>query len=236
MKVLFITIATGKYYENFVENLFNSLKENTIFNFDFLCFTDNDDNTDFAKIHTPHLPFPLNTLLRYEIINNSKNYIIKYDYTFYFDADMVAVGKINEEIISDSVHVIHPGFYNKNKNEYSYERNEKSRAYMKLEDGEFYYQGCFQGGKTKEFIKMCEYLKCNIREDLKNNIIAEWWDESHMNKYRFLNPPTKILSPDYALPSNWYGKKEKDANTDINYISNNPVLLHINKNIESIRV
>ena len=41
-----------------------------------------------------------------------------------------------------------------------------------------YYQGCFQGGTVKNFLKITEVLSTNIQKDLNNNYIAEWWDES----------------------------------------------------------
>lgn len=262
MKVLFFTIATDKYYDFFIENLFNSLKKHVKFDFDFVCFTDKQNVTSFKTIKISHLPFPLNTLLRYEIFCENEKIFKKYDYVFYLDADMLLVGDIGQEIISDVVNVLHPGFYNKNREYFSYEKNEKSTAYMSPEQGINYYQGCVQGGKTDLFLEMCYVLKQNIRIDLKNNIIAEWWDESHMNKYRFLNPPTKILSPDYALPSEWFGvKRECTVETlfeekiiidsvgdlklieeekqivhwNINYESSDVKILHIKKDHESIR-
>lgn len=240
MKVLISTIATGKYYELFSHNLFCSLIKHAKFNFDFLCFTENNSKSEFEKIFIPHLPFPLNTLLRYEIFSENERKILKYDYFFYLDADMIAIGDIEKDIISDSVHVLHPGFYGKNRSCYSYERNEKSTAFMKDSEGEKYYQGCFQGGRSDCFIKMSNNLKNNIREDLKNNIIAEWWDESHMNKYRYSNAPTKILNPDYAYPSEWLEKTDNThvnkSDIEINYISENPKILHIKKDHKNIRI
>jgi len=263
MKVLFFTIATDKYYDFFIENLFNSLKKHVKFDFNFVCFTDKKNITEFKTVNTQHLPFPLNTLLRYEIFVENHKLFKKYDYVFYLDADMVLVGDIGQEIISDVVNVLHPGFYEKHRQNFPYEKNEKSTAHMTEEEGVNYYQGCFQGGKSDLFLNMCYELKQNIRKDLKNNIIADWWDESHMNKYRFLNPPTKILSPDYALPSEWlnikkqclveemfedvlivnelgYQKLTKEKvgeviECNINYESADPKILHIKKDHESIR-
>lgn len=263
MNVLFFTIATDKYYDFFIENLFNSLKKHVKFHFDFVCFTDKQDVSLFKTIKISHLPFPLNTLLRYEIFMDNKDIFKKYDYVFYLDADMVLVGDIEEDIISDVVNVSHPGFYQKNRQDFSYEKNEKSTAYMREDEGTEYYQGCFQGGRTDLFLEMCSVLRENIRKDLKNNIIAEWWDESHMNRYRFFNPPTKTLSPDYALPSEWFGVKKEytieeiftenhvESSTghlilektkigeifhyNINYESQNPKILHIQKDHNNIR-
>ena len=39
------------------------------------------------------------------------------------------------------------------------------------------------GGKTIDFLKMSDLLEKNIDIDEKNNYIAIWHDESHLNKY-----------------------------------------------------
>lgn len=214
MKVLFFTIATDKYYDFFIENLFNSLKKHVKFDFDFVCFTDKQNVTSFKTIQISHLPFPLNTLLRYEIFCKNEKLFTKYDYVFYLDADMILISDIGQEIISDSVNVEHPGFWGKNREDFPYEKNEKSTAYMNQDEGTQYYQGCLQGGRSDDFLNMCKVLAENIRIDLKKNIIAEWHDESHMNRYRFCHPPTKVLSPDYALPSEWLGLKKETVSVE----------------------
>jgi histo-blood group ABO system transferase len=263
MKILLFTIASGKYYDSFIIDLYQSMKQYVQFEFDFICFSDNTVEDGITKIQIQHLPFPLNTLLRYEIFTQNADVFKKYDYVFYLDADMKIVGEITKDIVSDSVNVLHPGFYEKSRDCFAYEKNEKSLAYVDPEEGTNYYQGCFQGGRTDLFLKMCYELRENIRKDLKNNIIAEWWDESHMNRYKINNPPTKILLPDYALPSEWLGVRKECITEDIiepqlitnkigqlvvenikvgeknlcniNYESTDPKILHIKKNHESIR-
>ena len=213
MKVLFFTIASGKYYDNFIKNLFQSMKQHVKFKFDFICFSDATAKDGIKKINIQHLPFPLSTLLRYDIFVQNVDVFKKYDYVFYLDADMKIVGEITKDILSDSVNVLHPGFYQQSRDCFPYEKNENSLAYVASEEGTDYYQGCFQGGRTDLFLNMCHELRDNIRKDLSNNIIAEWWDESHMNRYKINNPPTKILSPDYALPGEWFGVEKQCETT-----------------------
>lgn len=263
MKVLFFTIATDKYYDFFIDNLHKSLQNHFKIDFDFICFTDKKNNKEFKTITISHLPFPLNTLLRYEIFFENRKVFEKYDYVFYLDADMIMIEDVGDEIISEVVNVIHPGFWQKPRKTYPYEKNSRSTAFVGEDSGLKYYQGCFQGGGAGSFIKMCEVLRENIRLDLKNNIIAEWHDESHMNKYLISNPPTLELAPDYALPSEWLGVKkqcftehiteniveigvlgqrihksiiiEEIEHCNINYESSSPKILHIKKDHESIR-
>ena len=50
---------------------------------------------------------------------------------------------------------------------------------------------------------MAKIITENIYQDLKNNIIAIWHDESHLNRFYIDNKPTLILSPSYCYPESW---------------------------------
>jgi histo-blood group ABO system transferase len=113
---------------------------------------------------------------------------------------MSFVSPIKEEILFDLIAVQHPGHVNKPKHLFTYERNMKSTAGMKYEDGDFYYAGGFNGGKAEEFLKLSKELDKNIDKDKEEHIIAKWHDESHLNKYFWLNKPKRILSPLYCWP------------------------------------
>ena len=56
---------------------------------------------------------------------------------------------------------------------------------------------------SSEFVNMCKLLRNNIEENLRDNYIALWHDESYMNRYMIDNPPTVILPPTYAQPESW---------------------------------
>ena len=210
MKIAYITTATGKY-STFIDELVNSGKLNFFPNdeTDFIIFTD-DETQNFKKeknkkiVFQKQSEFPYDTLKRYHFVN-SIEHMLNYDYLFYGNVNMVFKEKISHNILPDETQnnllaVAHPGYYDKKNIEYPYERNSKSTAYIKHgEEGNMYYQGCFYGGKKEDFLKMSRELQKNIDEDLKNNIIAIWWDESHTNKY-FMKFPPKALSPAYAFP------------------------------------
>jgi hypothetical protein len=64
-----------------------------------------------------------------------------------------------------------------------------------------YCQGCLIGGKTEEFLNMCEYISSQIDDDLSKNIHPKAWDEPYMNKYLHSKNPL-ILDPGYSFPDN----------------------------------
>jgi histo-blood group ABO system transferase len=115
------------------------------------------------------------------------------------------VGEVGTEIIGDRVGTIHPGFYHKTRlSNVALEKRPQSLAYIPPNTIENYFAGGFNGGSTQEFINMSKQISKNINLDLQNhNIIAEWHDESHMNKYFHENKPTVKLSPSYCYPESW---------------------------------
>ena len=129
----------------------------------------------------------------------------KYDYIFYLDADMGIVDYVGEEVLTDRLGVQHPGFFAENKkqgtpDEKVYENGLKSTAYTKKEDIKQYCCGGFNGGSSKEFLKMSQTIVNNINKDMENEIMALWHDESHLNRYFVDNPPTKTLDCGYCAP------------------------------------
>ena len=209
MKIGLIVIATGKY-DVFINPLYESFKKYFLINCDtkMVVFTDKKiTNNEIITIYHEHLGWPNATLKRYHIFDKNKELLSKFDYLYYCDADMLFVDYVGYEILGELVGTIHPGFYNKYG---TYETNLLSLAYVKPNEGKKYYAGGFNGGKSEKFLMMCEVIKNNIDIDLKNNIVAIWHDESHLNRYFIDNPPTIELSPSYCYPENWnipYNKK-----------------------------
>jgi histo-blood group ABO system transferase len=201
MKIGFIIIATSKYTD-YISALIDSINKHIkIINaeINFAVFADCEQN-NIPFLRVPHLPWPLVTLLRYNIITEYEQYLKNQDYLFYIDADMLVVNDIGSEILGDLVAVEHYGFYGRDKQYFTYERNEKSTAFIKEGDGEKYYAGGFLGGKTENFLSMSKTIAENVNKDLNNNIIAVWHDESHLNRYLIDNQPTIILPPMYCYP------------------------------------
>lgn len=224
-KVAILTIATGKYISMF-ENLQNSIFDKFLPNHEktIFLYTDCDypstDTIKVNKIH--HLPWPLNSLLRFNYFNSIIDELKRYDLIYYMDSDIVVNSIIDNEVIPKNNEILAVQHYWYENLIGTYElKNKNSTAYVdesSLSIGQ-YCQACFFGSKTEDFIKMNSTLNNNVIEDLKNNIIAIWYDESHLNKY-ILNVPCKRLHSGYAHPSVY----------DIS-INKNPVkLIHKNSN------
>jgi len=209
MKICILTIATNKYIQ-FVERLLDNIEENFLNGHEIQCllFTDHEvetsDNVRVCQID--HEPWPMPTLKRYNYFVKEKEFISQFDYCFYFDVDMGLVDKVGDEVLSDLVATMHPyqSFYPKE--ERSYDRNEKTLAYVPVgEEGELYYAGGFNGGSTKRFLEMAEVLADRVTKDLDNGVIALWHDESQMNRYLIDNPPTLSLTPSYCFAEEHMG-------------------------------
>uniref|UniRef100_A0A3B4AIF9 Uncharacterized protein n=1 Tax=Periophthalmus magnuspinnatus TaxID=409849 RepID=A0A3B4AIF9_9GOBI len=106
-----------------------------------------------------------------------------YPYIFCLDVDSIFENRFGTEALGESVAVLHSHYYTVKQDEFTYDRNPKSKAYMKT--GDYYYHAALFGDK-------------------KNNVEALWHDESHLNKYYWLHKPTKLLSPEYCWDDSFY--------------------------------
>ena len=209
-KIGILIICTGNY-TIFFDELYESsekffLKENIK---TYYVFTDGiiSHKKNVKIIHQKVLGWPYDTMMRFHMFNSISDILEKEDYLFFLNANMVFNDYVNEEVIPNESNnflmgVNHPGFYNTTKENYSYERRKESSFYISNNDGNFYFQGCFNGGRSKEFLEMSKFLSEKIDEDLNKNIIPIWHDESALNwYYKDKNP--LILSPGYAYPETW---------------------------------
>ncbi len=231
MKVAIIFIGTSKYL-NFLPGYYNKIHENFLPNSKktFLVFTDGEgDFPDDVKLYEQeHLSWPYITLKRFEIINKAREEIIKNDWLVFLDADTLVVDTVLEKDFFSSkplFGVWHPchhlGMSPHNKFPGAFETNPLSLACIETEK-EFpsiYYQGCLWGGKIPEVIDMIDELEERTNTDLKNNTIAVWHDESHLNKYFFEHKDQiNTLGPEYAYPEVFDG-----------YCNFSPKIMHLAK-------
>lgn len=223
MKITFCTIATDKYIR-FFEGWKQSIKDLVLplCEKHFILFTDvSYDGSDTSVVKINHLPWPLNTLLRFNYIHNELP-SHSMDYVYYMDVDCHVVNLIGEEIlppIGQLVAVEHPW---QHENSEIYERNINSTACVIDNKGIHYFQGCFFGGHMSDVIKMVTKLNENINKDLSHNYIAIWHDESHLNKYFIENPP-KQLNCGYAYPDPKLWQQTLDVEQKIIHRNNHAV-------------
>lgn len=219
MTVAIAFIGTSKYL-NFLPQYYENIHENFLPNTEktFLVFTDGDGEfpEDVKVYPQEHLEWPYITLTRFEIINKAREEIIKHDWFIFLDADTLVVDKVlEEEFFSDKplFGVWHPchnlGMPPHNKIPGAFETNTLSLAYIDFSIDNYpkhYYQGCLWGGKVPEVLNMIDELQDRTNKDLKNNVIAIWHDESHLNKY-FIEHQDQVntLSPEYAYPELFSG-------------------------------
>ena len=207
----FLVVATNKYIQ-FVGPLVESMYEYLDAGFELKVFIFTDSHTvpdGTICVEQEHRPWPLPTLLRYQMFSRHESLFSACDYLFYCDADMRFVGPVDDAILGKRVAVLHPGYYNKPRQAFTYEKRPQSRAYVRPNEGDHYYCGGFQGGETEVYLKMASTISRWVDDDLDQKIIAVWHDESHYNRYLIDNQPTHILSPSYCYPESWILPFEK---------------------------
>jgi hypothetical protein len=186
----------------------------------FYVFTDKNDifgekkNEDIVKTYIEHKEWPYNTLLRFKIFNDHSHLFKHCDYLFFYNANTFFLNDIStDEILPDknsdylvalsNNDICYP---NKKIDEYPYERNPQSSAFIPYGKGTYYFRGGFNGGRTEEYLNLIKYCQNNTNADLKSNIIAKWQDESHLNKY-LLDKNIKIVYTIYGKAEEWKNPK-----------------------------
>ncbi|KAM9351765.1 globoside alpha-1,3-N-acetylgalactosaminyltransferase 1-like isoform 2-T2 [Symphorus nematophorus] len=135
---------------------------------------------------------------RMEIIQNLiEEKLQVHDYIFCLDVDSKFHGRWGTESLGGLVAVVHPGYFKVDRSRFPYERRPESRAYIAAEDGDFYYCGGAFGGVLKEVHLLAKTCRHNFEADSMIDIEAAWQEESHLNRYMWVNKPSKLLSPEY---------------------------------------
>lgn len=128
-------------------------------------------------------------------------------YIFCMDVDMRFHGRVGPEALGRLVAAIHPWFYTYTRNQYPYERRTVSKAYIPLDQGDFYYQANIFGGTLEDIHRLTKMCREHLEVDKSKGVEAVWQEESHLNWYLLRNKPTKLLSPEYV----WDDAKEQAA-------------------------
>ena len=204
MRLGLLLIATNKYTD-FLNPLIKSadeflLKDDNI-DVEYLVFSNLENiiletKRKYSLFEVEHKPWPGMTLFRYHMFLSKKEDLLKYDYLFYCDVDMLFIDKISiDDIIGELVSTIGGLIPSRG----TPELNPISTAFISQNESLTYYIGGFNGGRSENFLTMSETISKNIDKDLENNYIAIWHDESHINRYFLDNPPTKVIQPPFCI-------------------------------------
>jgi hypothetical protein len=232
MKVAISFIGTGKYL-NFLPSWYERVKENFLPDCEktFLVFTDGEGDfpEDIKSYKQEHLEWPYITLKRFQILQKAKDEIEQADWFVFLDADLMPVSKVYSKDFFDKQFsyfgVHHPCHFLKmpphDNPPGAFDVNPLSLAGIETgDDVSVYYQGCLWGGKVPKVLEMITELEDRVNKDLENNVIAQWHDESHLNKFFAQNrSDVNTLHPQYAFPE-VFGQ----------YCEFEPKLLHLAKN------
>jgi hypothetical protein len=182
----------------------------------YFIFTDTekiefDDNPQVKILPMKNLGWPDNTLRRFANFLKYRDCYGDVDFLFFFNANALFVTSITSEGFLPTanqplVFCKHPGQTGKDPKEFSYERRDSVAAYIPFGQGEHYVCGGVNGGFKDNYLQMAEELNNAILADDKNNLVAIWHDESHLNKYLVDHPNSvKILETTYCHPENKLG-------------------------------
>jgi len=210
MNIGVICLANGSY-SIFIDNLIDSCEEKLLpkHSKEYFIITDKENNyttrVNSNTIIKSRNGWPLDCLLRPQYSHELKDKIKHLDYIYFFNANIHIHSEINEDILPDGsglIGVEHPHYTHRQNDLFTYDRNEKTNAYIPFEEGKIYYQACFWGGTTKKFIELSKTIDKWTNQDIQNGVEPVWLDESYLNKYFLLNPP-KTLPFTYAWPENF---------------------------------
>lgn len=219
--VAILYIATGRYtvfWKHFYESAEKFLLPDC--NKHYILFTDSPellnqqiDYSNVTMIEQEALEWPYSTLLRFKFFLNVRHILEKHDFIFYFNANTEFLSYVSEDdLLPIDYHEelslsIQPHMFHLNKQDYTYDRNPNSQAYIPYEKGKYYFTGALNGGRSKAYLQMCETLNQNTELDLKNNVIALWHDESQLNRFALNRTDIKILPPYFTRGENEAWKK-----------------------------
>lgn len=166
-------------------------------------------------VRTPHEPWPLPTLHRYQYFLESAALLASCTHLVFANANLRPLVDIPFEAVFDGPHtlfgVLHPGFaFTRGSllKPYpgSFETNPRSTAAIGRGPRR-YFAGGLNGGTLSEWLRMCGYLSVNIELDKRRGVNgtgwAVWHDESHINHYFNRCRQPKALGPEYLYPEGW---------------------------------
>lgn len=207
-KIAVLYICTGRY-SLFWDAFYTSSEKHFLNRHEkqYFVFTDCEiPHTDKPHVHTIYqekLGWPYDTLCRFHMFHSIHDKLREFDFVFFFNANCEFMQTIDETVLPDQEEGLivtqHPGFFDKDRTEYSYDTNAGSLACVLPDEGVHYVSGGINGGTAKAYLELVCALKAAIDADTENGVIALWHDESHLNRY-VINRPYRLLHPGYFTP------------------------------------
>ena len=211
MKIGILYICTGKY-DVFWPEFYQTCQKYfcTDAQKEYFVFTNSEEiksTNEINVLYQDDFGWPFNTLYRYHMFLRAKTLLAKCDYIVFFNSNCMFNTFITPDeffgINKSIVACLHPGFYDKPSDTYTYEKRSNSQACVSV--ARSYYIGAINGGSSAEFISYIEKMKNMIDNDLSSGIMAAWHDESYWNaclnnEYETINTKLQVLSPAYLYP------------------------------------
>lgn len=148
-----------------------------------------------------HLRWPLPTMMRYRAMLAYRDVLLEHGGVLvYVDVDMQFAREVDLRGATGLIAVQHPGYVDSNRSDYPYERRPASTSAISPGEGERYYAGGVQGGDIAVYLDACSVLASWLHDDLSRGVMPIWHDESAWNKFCYLHPPQRVLTPDYCSP------------------------------------
>ncbi|XP_075692818.1 N-acetyllactosaminide alpha-1,3-galactosyltransferase-like [Rhinoderma darwinii] len=140
------------------------------------------------------------------------------DYLFCMDVDQVFTSDYGPETLGDLVAQLHSGYYLASREQFPYERNPLSAAFIPPWGGTFYYHGAVFGGTPAHLTNLTSSCLRDILKDKDSRLEAIWHDESHLNRYLTMDHlPSKVLSPEYCWDNRLWLKYHRLSWAEKNY-------------------
>nr|XP_044987782.1 N-acetyllactosaminide alpha-1,3-galactosyltransferase-like 1 [Jaculus jaculus] len=203
--------STGRFTDWYFEEFLESADKHFMVGYNVIFYIFTDDINSLPTINlSPLRTYKLFNLINYGtwpsiIIRNMENFQmvliehIQYevDFVFTMDINQIFQSDFGVETLGSSVAQLHAWWYFQKPSHLPYERRTESAAFIPFGQGDFYYHSAILGGTPHYVLAFTTHYLLGFAHDIENDLNSPY--ESHLNKYLFVNKPTKLLSPEY----NW---------------------------------